>query len=166
MDPASLVLVPVGVALWKLGEKIQGLRETVSHQEQVISSQQQAISALQNQQQGKQGSTLGSAAVKAALWSGVIGAGLVAVNMTRVLYTRNRQNGTLSVPPASYRPKLCTADDGTECVFCHDHCRDALVQPCNHLALCWPCATRMQEGERPCPICRGPMESLVYVYHA
>jgi len=53
------------------------------------------------------------------------------------------------------------------CSICHINPRDALLQPCNHLKLCWECAHKIfkkkNTEERLCPICGGPIQSVLLI---
>jgi xanthine/CO dehydrogenase XdhC/CoxF family maturation factor len=172
MDPATLVLVPVGWALWQLGGKIQDLRHKVARQDELISAQQQAIAVLQTQGSGTGGKGAGSSSASSVLvrtvaWSGAaVSAGLVAVNVVRVLQARREADRRVaSEAPAGYQSRVAESD-ASACVICHEHERDTLMQPCKHFGYCWPCAQRLSSMGQGCPICRGPIASLVFVYHA
>ena len=169
----SLVLVPIGVAMWQLGGKIQELRARVTAQDEVIAQQQTALAALAtaNGSSGGGGMTAGpSLAFRVAAWSGAaVSASLVAVNVARLMTARQRRADDIAAgsrPPANYAPQPSVSDE-TACVACIESVRDTLIQPCGHFALCWGCAAQMKASDRPtCPMCRGPMEALVFAFHA
>ena len=50
-----------------------------------------------------------------------------------------------------------------ECVICMTDPRDTLVLPCRHMCLCRQCAELLKFESVKCPICRGPVRSLVVV---
>eukprot|EP00755_Sulcionema_specki_P007548 Sspe_Gene.38555::Locus_18583_Transcript_1_1_Confidence_1.000_Length_1131::g.38555::m.38555 len=59
--------------------------------------------------------------------------------------------------------KSQTEDDPKEvllCRICYANQRDTVVIPCNHLHLCYHCASQVRE----CPICRSLIHKLIKVY--
>eukprot|EP01120_Amphizonella_sp_Union-15-10_P010130 TRINITY_DN4005_c0_g1_i1.p1 TRINITY_DN4005_c0_g1~~TRINITY_DN4005_c0_g1_i1.p1 ORF type:complete len:335 (+),score=74.97 TRINITY_DN4005_c0_g1_i1:1-1005(+) len=56
-----------------------------------------------------------------------------------------------------------TRDKPEECVICISENRNTLVIPCRHLCLCHQCAEVLRFQSSKCPICRGPVRSLLRV---
>eukprot|EP00633_Aureoumbra_lagunensis_P009877 CAMPEP_0197323796 /NCGR_PEP_ID=MMETSP0891-20130614/70736_1 /TAXON_ID=44058 ORGANISM="Aureoumbra lagunensis, Strain CCMP1510" /NCGR_SAMPLE_ID=MMETSP0891 /ASSEMBLY_ACC=CAM_ASM_000534 /LENGTH=461 /DNA_ID=CAMNT_0042816515 /DNA_START=575 /DNA_END=1960 /DNA_ORIENTATION=- len=55
-------------------------------------------------------------------------------------------------------------DDEILCAICNDNERSIVLQPCSHLAVCASCAEKISEKSKECPLCRGPIESVLRVY--
>jgi len=61
-------------------------------------------------------------------------------------------------------------EENERCVVCLERRADTAVVPCGHLCGCEPCLRGMQgsggQGAEPamCPMCRGPMTSLIRIY--
>jgi hypothetical protein len=55
--------------------------------------------------------------------------------------------------------------DKNMCVICLDSEKQVLVEPCNHLCLCCPCAETLQPLKtKTCPICRKSIEDFRIVF--
>lgn len=55
---------------------------------------------------------------------------------------------------------------GSTCVVCHDALSTQVIVPCGHFCVCGDCTTRLlQTDEEMCPLCRGPIERMVKVFH-
>ena len=55
-------------------------------------------------------------------------------------------------------------DDGDSlCVICLSDPRDTAVLPCRHMCLCSECAQSLRTQSNKCPICRGPVQSLLHI---
>lgn len=55
-------------------------------------------------------------------------------------------------------------DDGDSlCVICLSDPRDTAVLPCRHMCLCSDCAQSLRTQSNKCPICRGPVQSLLHI---
>jgi hypothetical protein len=50
-----------------------------------------------------------------------------------------------------------------ECPVCFGTTRECALVPCGHL-LCDTCAVVYDDGGRPCPVCRTPVERVMKVY--
>jgi len=50
-----------------------------------------------------------------------------------------------------------------ECVICLSEPRNSVVLPCRHLCLCNQCAEELRYQSNKCPICRGPVRSLLKI---
>lgn len=61
-------------------------------------------------------------------------------------------------PDLTVDPKLC--------IVCFERPKEALITPCNHLALCLKDANYCKNHGHKCPVCRGPIESVIRVYIA
>ena len=48
--------------------------------------------------------------------------------------------------------------------FDPDSIRDGLILPCAHLQTCLECAKHSQSLGQPCPVCRGPIQSVIKVF--
>eukprot|EP00750_Incisomonas_marina_P002704 INCI12569.1.p1 GENE.INCI12569.1~~INCI12569.1.p1 ORF type:complete len:715 (+),score=125.65 INCI12569.1:389-2533(+) len=58
-------------------------------------------------------------------------------------------------------------DDDRMCVVCWESPKDTLIQPCNHMCLCYKCATQLDDrGVRisQCPMCRGQVFDIIKVF--
>uniref|UniRef100_A0A7S1W8W5 RING-type domain-containing protein n=1 Tax=Neobodo designis TaxID=312471 RepID=A0A7S1W8W5_NEODS len=172
----ALVVVPFVWAMGHLGGKVNELRRDLTEHQQQMAERDAQIQRLQEN----------TAAYRVAAWSGAaISAGLLAANLARYWMSRDARDAAAvaangpdaaasdverslrPAPPASYTPQLCPdGDDEVACVLCLEHIRDTLVLPCGHLGLCWTCASRMRGDDGRCPICRGNIGSLAFVFHA
>lgn len=58
-----------------------------------------------------------------------------------------------------------TGDDSMQstCVICMSEPRTTLVIPCRHMCLCEDCAETLKVQSVKCPICRGPVRSLMKI---
>ncbi len=68
-------------------------------------------------------------------------------------------------PPAGYVPASnpeCESE--LLCSCCLDHRKDTLLRPCNHLAVCWPCANAILATSPQCPLCRENISAMEFVY--
>ena len=58
--------------------------------------------------------------------------------------------------------------DKRVCVVCVDQLKTVLILPCRHMCLCVDCAREIAESRfierRVCPLCREPIETVMYVY--
>ena len=50
------------------------------------------------------------------------------------------------------------------CIICMDRSRDALIRPCNHMVVCYACATLLLQRRETCPICRKKIDDVIRVY--
>jgi len=50
-----------------------------------------------------------------------------------------------------------------ECVICMTEARNTVVIPCRHMCLCHQCAEVLRHQSNKCPICRGPVRSLLKI---
>lgn len=50
-----------------------------------------------------------------------------------------------------------------ECVICMSEPRNTIIIPCRHLCLCDQCADALRFQTNKCPICRGPVRSLLKI---
>ena len=48
-----------------------------------------------------------------------------------------------------------------ECLICLTETRSVIIMPCGHLCVCSQCGTEIHKQKYTCPICRGPINSLV-----
>ncbi|KAK3247708.1 hypothetical protein CYMTET_42801 [Cymbomonas tetramitiformis] len=53
-------------------------------------------------------------------------------------------------------------DDGKECIICMDRRRATRLTPCQHAALCAPCAETIAKKTKSCPICAVFIEQIEY----
>ena len=71
--------------------------------------------------------------------------------------------GNLEVaPPLPDQPRHPVVPVELECAVCMDAPKSALLQPCNHLAVCVACGEAL--NPRVCPICRGPVDNVVPIF--
>jgi len=66
-----------------------------------------------------------------------------------------------SMPAAAPAPARQPRAD--ECPVCFGTTRECALVPCGHL-LCDTCAVVYDDGGRPCPVCRTPVERVMKVY--
>ena len=91
--------------------------------------------------------------------------------------TQTVQRDKVEVPRVlSGRNQLCSACTGVEaalqtdhgdfwCVVCYANKKNWMVRPCNHVCLCFECATeRIQHLHGHCPMCRGTISGVERVY--
>lgn len=84
---------------------------------------------------------------------------------------RSFREAILSMPPETQsRINLDysnTTSSDNICVVCHDGPPVMAVVPCGHVCLCTNCSDVCMTGEneqRPCPLCRGHMQSVLRIY--
>lgn len=53
------------------------------------------------------------------------------------------------------------SSEDNECVVCMEHERETAIQPCGHVALCTACAASVLA----CPICNGPKDGVIKLFH-
>lgn len=51
--------------------------------------------------------------------------------------------------------------EGKECLICLSEPRNMIIMPCAHLCVCSECGNQIQQHNYQCPVCRGPISSLV-----
>ena len=66
-----------------------------------------------------------------------------------------------AAPAPSRQPSRQPRAD--ECPVCFGTTRECALVPCGHL-LCDACAGVYDDGGRPCPVCRTPVERVMKVY--
>ena len=54
-------------------------------------------------------------------------------------------------------------NEENECAVCFDAPKIMLIVPCGHKCMCNGCATQLKNGGHSCPICRGPINSILKV---
>ena len=61
----------------------------------------------------------------------------------------------------------CTDKSQELCVVCMISCVDTVLVPCGHACMCRRCAKRVQGTSVKCPICRVPIECILFnkIYH-
>ena len=61
----------------------------------------------------------------------------------------------------------CTDKSQELCVVCVFSCVDTVLVPCGHACMCRRCAKRVQGTSVKCPICRVPIECILFnkIYH-
>uniref|UniRef100_A0A6B2LDS1 RING-type E3 ubiquitin transferase n=1 Tax=Arcella intermedia TaxID=1963864 RepID=A0A6B2LDS1_9EUKA len=50
-----------------------------------------------------------------------------------------------------------------ECVICMTEYRDTVALPCRHMCVCHQCAQVLRYQSNKCPICRGPVRSMIKI---
>jgi hypothetical protein len=51
-------------------------------------------------------------------------------------------------------------NDNEECIICFSEKVDTLIEPCNHLCLCFACSDHVKRSTNTCPICRASIHSF------
>jgi surface protein len=61
----------------------------------------------------------------------------------------------------------CTDKSQELCVVCMISCVDTVLVPCGHACMCRRCAKRVKGTSGTCPICRVPIECILFnkIYH-
>uniref|UniRef100_A0A8C4WTE7 RING-type domain-containing protein n=1 Tax=Gopherus evgoodei TaxID=1825980 RepID=A0A8C4WTE7_9SAUR len=61
-----------------------------------------------------------------------------------------------SLPPSSTEP----------CVICQSRPKNGCIVhgKTGHLMLCFTCARKLQKRDKPCPVCREPIQMIVLIY--
>jgi len=72
-------------------------------------------------------------------------------------------------PAPSPRRTSSVSDDGSkECAVCMSNVPDSVIVPCGHVCLCHDCGEALLELDgtrKTCPICRGPINSVVKLFY-
>lgn len=55
-----------------------------------------------------------------------------------------------------------SAEDDNGCVVCYGE-KDTAILPCRHMCLCHDCAAELRGKTANCPICRGPISSMLRI---
>lgn len=50
------------------------------------------------------------------------------------------------------------------CVICRENEIQVIITPCSHACLCQECAQALCHRSDPCPMCRGPIDSVATIY--
>ena len=168
-----VALIPVAYGVLHLANKVVDLRDTINNQSARISELEGAIrNTAAAEAAGPASPSIG----RVATFGGIAAAsGLVVFNAWRLW---GRSAGSTEQarigPPDNYVPTPSTNEED-QCKVCWEHRRDTLVGPCNHLALCWTCASciadaasetnRRSGGDMgQCPLCRGPIRELRFAF--
>jgi protein neuralized len=77
--------------------------------------------------------------------------------------------GDLAAPSVSSvqeAPAETSADDDSGlCTICLERMADSAVIPCGHMCGCNECLEEVRKSARPeCPMCRGPVSSILKIY--
>ncbi|KAF8281991.1 hypothetical protein TcG_08513 [Trypanosoma cruzi] len=138
----TIVLVPVGLALWALGKRQAKQQELISRLQTTIGKQREELDRLLQTENATGSARLVTYSILVAL--GVYGSFL----LTKCVSLTSLHRGC-DLPPTEYAPTTAR-HEGEECVVCMLHRRDTLFDPCRHLCVCWLCSRNMQS----CPVCR------------
>jgi len=61
----------------------------------------------------------------------------------------------------------CEEDENGVCAVCLEQPADAAVVPCGHMCGCYACLEMLQTSSSSlCPICRGPVDSVIRIYRS
>ncbi|KPI82839.1 hypothetical protein ABL78_8148 [Leptomonas seymouri] len=146
-----VALVPFGVAVWKLFQKLGDQQSLIEQHEITINSQKEMLESIADPRSGSQYSW-----VQTATAVGVVG--LVA----SIAYkTMGPEKARSKPPPLGYEP-TAAAFEGEQCNICLENRKDTVFFPCRHLCACWGCAVRLSGGS--CPTCRCDIEAMQFVY--
>jgi len=68
--------------------------------------------------------------------------------------------------PSPLATVLPTSEDNEEgmCIVCLDNQADAAVVPCGHMCGCIACLQGIKDSK--CPVCRGPISSIIRIYRS
>ncbi len=50
------------------------------------------------------------------------------------------------------------------CLLCLQKIGDSVLLPCRHLCVCDSCAQMLSSKKSPCPLCHGPVESMIKIF--
>lgn len=67
----------------------------------------------------------------------------------------------LAAQPSQEASLLDMKDSRAPCVVCLDAARDCVLLPCRHWCLCHSCAVRLRSQSPTCPVCRGPLKTIL-----
>jgi len=67
-------------------------------------------------------------------------------------------------PQPPNKPAAEDLEDLHSCQICFENPRNALIQPCNHLVACKPCADDIRSRGHSCPICRNPITAVIEIF--
>jgi hypothetical protein len=146
-----IALVPFGVVVWKLFQKLGYQQSLIEQHEITINSQKEMLESVINPNQGSQQSWKQTAAAVAAV-------GLLA---SIVYKTVGQDRPVTKGPPPGYEPTRASFDSEL-CIICLENCKDTVFFPCRHFCTCWGCA-RHFEGDL-CPTCREPVQAMQFIY--
>ncbi|RNF07457.1 hypothetical protein TraAM80_03433 [Trypanosoma rangeli] len=137
----TIVLLPLGIALWTLCKRQSRQQEVIGDLQATITRQREELDRLLRTEGSSGAVRLVNYSLLTAV--GVYGCVLVA----KVLSSSSRSG--CDMPPTQYTPTPAR-HEGEECVVCMIHKRDTLFGPCRHLCVCWLCSQDMHL----CPVCR------------
>lgn len=67
-------------------------------------------------------------------------------------------------PPVATGPARAPSADASVCLVCMDKPRDALLRPCNHVAVCLHDAKQLVRLQQGCPLCRSRIDKIERVF--
>ncbi|KAG5481763.1 hypothetical protein CUR178_07116 [Leishmania enriettii] len=147
-----IALVPIGIAGWKLFQKLGDQQSLIIQHELTINNQKELLESIVR---ADRGSPLKSSFSLAVVAGTLVLAGTVTYKswmLSKACTVR---------PPPNYEPTQATFD-AEQCVICLENCKDTVFLPCRHLCTCWSCASRI--GNSACPTCRARIEAMQFVY--
>jgi hypothetical protein len=145
------VLVPLVYGVVHLGKKVWDQSKLLTVQQETIQQHAEKIAQLQQPPERR-------AAPKILVAAGVLLGAALAFK-----WWQRQSERSSRLPPASYSPRDAMKSE-QECILCLHHCRDTLVEPCHHFALCWPCAEQLEREVGRCPVCRAEITSIRYTF--
>lgn len=146
-----IALVPFGVAVWKLFEKLGDQQSLIEQHEITINSQKEMLESIVDPGSGTQFTWTQTAAA----------AGVVAVVASIAYKTVGHSRPVSRPPPPGYEPTP-SRFESEQCNICLENCKDTVFLPCRHLCACWGCAVRFSGGK--CPTCRADVEAMQFIY--
>ncbi|CAJ1021571.1 Zinc finger, C3HC4 type (RING finger) containing protein, putative [Leishmania lindenbergi] len=147
-----IALVPIGIAGWKLFQKLGDQQNLIAQHELTINRQKEMLDSIVNADRA----SLLKSPFHLAVAAGTL---VLAGTVTYKSWTLTK-SPTIR-PPPNYEPTQSTFD-AEQCVICLENCKDTVFLPCRHLCTCWSCASRI--GNNSCPTCRAPLEAMQFVY--
>ncbi|KPA78673.1 hypothetical protein ABB37_06273 [Leptomonas pyrrhocoris] len=146
-----IALVPFGVAVWKLFQKLGDQQSLIEQHEITINSQKEMLESIVSPESRSQFTWAQTAAAM-----GVVGL------LASIAYKSIGQEKPHSKPPPpGYEPTAATFE-AEQCNICLENRKDTVFLPCRHLCACWRCALCLANGK--CPTCRHDIEAMQFVY--
>ena len=145
-----VALVPFGVAVWKLFQKLGDQQSLIEQHETTINSQKEMLESI-----------LDPNSRTTFTWTQTAAAvGVVGLVASIAYKTMGQGQVRTKPPPPGYEPTPAKFD-AEQCNICLENCKDTVFYPCRHFCACWKCA--VQFTGKKCPTCREDIEAMQFI---